>query len=251
MKLLVTGNSQGGALRLALKEGLLEDEETVRPDFYVVPGGTGPYFTLQDGKLLVTAFNDKFPPYMDPPDTGDRRIEDYDAVLVSALGYVDGGFVYDNPIPKQGYVAEFLPRKDRPERPLISGSCLADIMRPALMRQPGFVFLQELRDKFSGRILVQPFPYSSEYLAEREDWEVRRIYEDYIGFNRFLFQLRDHALREICDELGVELLDPPDPSWSVSCFTPRALMRDSDGLHPMPAYGAMVLRQVTETLDRR
>lgn len=250
MKVLVAGNSQAGALRLALREGLLDGEQVIRPDFYVVPGGTGPTFTLKDRKLVVTGFNEKFPPYMDPPSVEDRVLDDYDAILVSALGYVDGGFLYENPIPRQGYVAEFLPREGRPERPLISRACLADIMRPALMRQAGFVFLQLLRREFKGRIMVQPFPYSSAYLAEREDWEIRRCYEDFIGFNRYLFELRDKALSEICTDLGVELLDPPDPSWSSEAFTPRALMRDSDGLHPLPTYGAMVLRQVTKQLNR-
>ena len=245
MKVLVAGNSQAGALRSALKEGLLDDENIIRPDFYVIPGGFGPNFAIVDRKLVVKSFDERFPPFVDPPDAKFRSLDDYDAIVVSALGYVGGGLVHNNPIPRQGYVAEFGPRKDRPDRPLISRACFADIVRPALMRQPGFVFLQSLCAEFSGRVVVQTYPYYSTHLAEREDWEIQRYYEDFRGFNRFLLNLRDNALRDICADLGAELLGPPDPSWSMDCFTPRALMKDSDGQHPRPGYGAMVLRQIT------
>jgi hypothetical protein len=248
MRIMVAGNSQAGALRVALREGFLGDDRIIQPEFYVVPGGTGPAFILKNRRLVVTSFNEMFPPYQEPPDVAERPLDHFDVVLVSALGYVDGGFMYENPIPEQGYVAEFSPREGRPDRPLISCSCLADIIRPALESQAGFVFLKQLSREYKGRILVQPFPYSSTYLAEREDWGIRRSYDDYLGFNRFLFKLRDAALREICGDLGVELLDPPDISWAAEGFTPRALMRD-DGLHPLPEYGAMVLRQVTEKLS--
>lgn len=249
MKVLVAGNSQAGALRLALKEGLLDGEDVIRPDFYVVPGGEGPPFIIRDGKLVVTDFIPNHPPYIDPPQAGNRQVDEYDAILVSALGYVDGGFLFKNTITHQGSVADFSPREDWPVRRLISRSCMADIMRPALMLQSGFVFLRMLRESYKGRILVQPFPYSSAYMAEREDWAVRREYEDYLGFNRFLFGLRDAALRDICTDLHVDLLGPPDPAWSTDAFTPRSLMRDSDGLHPLGPYGAMVLRQVTAFLN--
>lgn len=249
MRVLVAGNSQAAALRLALKGGLLKDSLAIRPEFYVVPGGGGPYFTIADGRLAVTAFNRQFPPYTDPPDVASRQIGEYDAVVVSALGFVDGGFLYGNLIPEQGYVAEFLPRQEQPGRPLISRACLADMMRPGLMRQAGFVFLEKLRTEYAGPVLVQPFPYPSDYLIEREDWKVRQWYHDFIGFSRFLQGLRDAALQEICAGLGVTLLAAPDPSWSAQGFTPRALMRDSDGLHPMPAYGAMVWQQVRDRLE--
>ncbi len=247
MKILVAGNSQAGALHGALKEGLLADETVIRPDFYVVPGGDGPRFELRERKLVVTSFNEKYQPYMIPAGVRFRRVDEYDVIVVSALGYVDGGFLYHNLIPRQGYVAEYLPREDRPDRPLISRACFADIVRSALMQQPGFVFLKMLCAEFSDRVLVQPFPYSSACLADREDWESRRYYHDFLGFNRFLFGLRDDALRDICADAGAGLLGPPDPSWSLDAFTPRDLMKE-DGLHPLPPYGAMVLRQITEHL---
>lgn len=248
MKVLVAGNSQAGALRLAIKEGLLDQENIIRPDFYVIPGGNGPYFAIQGEKLIVTNFNEKFPPYAEPPQVAHESINSYDAILISALGWVDGGFLYQNPITCQGYIAEFGPRADRPNRPLLSQACFRDLIRPALCSQPGFVFLKQLCTAYKGRILVQPFPYSSAYLAEREDWQIRAHYENFIGFNKFLFSLRDAALRDICAQLGVELLPIPDPNWSIDAFTPRVLMKDSDGIHPWPAYGAMVLRQLSKAM---
>jgi hypothetical protein len=250
MTALVAGNSQAGALRLAIKEGLLDGEDVIRPHFYVIPGGTGPTFAVVDGKLCVTAFNGKFPPYAAPPEVTNRPLDEYQVVFVSALGFVDGGFLYQNPIIRQGYVAEFCPRAERPDRPLLSRACFGDIVRSALLSQPGFVFLRQLRAAYKGKIVVQPFPYSSSYLAEREDWELRTQYEDFLGFNRFLFSLRDAALRDICSGLGVDLLPLPDEEWAKDAFTPRELMRDSDGLHPLPAYGAMVLRQFTSHLTK-
>lgn len=249
MKILVAGNSQAGALRLAVTSGLLGGAGAIRPHFFVVPGGTGPQFILKDRRLIVTSFNEKFPPYTDPAEISKPLIDDYDAIIVSALGYVDGGFLYLNAITHQGYLAEFRPRLGIPDRPLLSETVFTEVVKTALLLQPGFVFLKALAGEFRGRILVQPFPYSSSYLTEREDWELRRLYEDFLGFNRFLFRVRDVLLREICDDLGVELLPPPDPAWAVNAFTPRELMRESDGVHPMPEYGAMVLRQIALQLE--
>lgn len=76
----------------------------------------------------------------------------------------------------------------------------------------------------------------------------RANYEDYTGFSRFLCTSRDEALRSLCTEWGAELLDFPDPAFTASGFTPRHLMRDSDGLHPLPEYGALVLRQIVARL---
>lgn len=241
MKILVAGNSQAGALHLALTGGLITTTDGVEIDFYVVPGGTGPTFAIDDGKLKVTAFNEKFPPRMDPPDTAAKPITGYDAILVSALGYVDGGFAYQNPIVSQGLVAEFGPKQDAP---LVSQSCLEDVVSHGLFIQAGFVFLRNLCRDYSGRIIVQPFPNLSELLLSREDWTIRKSYEDHAGFSRFLSAARDRALRKWCDAWGAELLDHPDPAFVAAGFTPRHLMRDSDGLHPQPEYGAMVLRQL-------
>lgn len=77
---------------------------------------------------------------------------------------------------------------------------------------------------------------------------MRAYYSDFLGAHAFLTAARDACLASICSELGVTLLGPPDPAWANSAFTPRALMRDSDGVHGTIAYGAMVLGQVREAL---
>lgn len=248
MRVLVAGNSQAGCLRLALAGGLAAPDPALDLEFLVVPGGTGPYLAVEDGRLAVTLKNERFPAYRFPPDAPDRPLADYDAVLVSALGYVDGGFAYENPVTAQGQLAEYGPKRMEPRRPLLSKSCYTEIVEHGLRSQRGFTFLRGLRAAFAGPVLVQPFPYPSDALAEREDWSLRQSHEDFLGAHRFLCRARDDRLAALCRALDVELLPCPDPAWQESCFTPRALMRDADCIHAEGAYGALVLRQVSQAL---
>ncbi len=244
MRVLIAGNSQAGAMFRAAQGELRPDMGDVELYFYVIPGGTGPYFRVADDRLVVTSFNEQFPPYKDPPDVDQQDLSSFDAVVVSALGYIDGGFQYSNPIVSQGIVPEFDPLPEAAGQPLISQATLRAVVRHGLLTQPGYTFLRELSKTYGGRILVQPFPHLSDYMLERDDWPLRKFYRDVEGANRYLAALRDDTNAEICKELGVELLDYPDPAFHETGFTPRRLMRDSDGLHPEAEYGAMVLSQI-------
>jgi len=250
MRVLIAGNSQGGALMRAVQGGLTPHSAGLDLYFYVVPGGTGPYFKIEDDHLVTTSFNKDFPPYKHPEDTDTHPLCFFDAILVSALGYVDGGFAYNNPIVNQGVIPEFGPREGISEKPLISRATLAAIIRAGLLKQQGYIFLNELVKVFHKRVLVQPFPCPSEYLLERDDWILKQLYYDERAANRFFLEQRDIVNADVCNKLGAELFEYPDPAFRAANFTPRRLMRDNDGLHPKAEYGAMVLSQLTEALRR-
>lgn len=167
LKVLVAGNSQASVLRAAAR--MIENPATQPwPHFYVVPGGLGPHLAVaQDGVLEVTAISPKAPPYFHPVDVEHARLLDYDAIVVSALGFVDGGFAFHNSIIAQGLVAEFQPRDSAPPWHLISQATQREVVRSGFERQDGFRFLRGLREAFDGPVLVQPFPYLSDVMPER------------------------------------------------------------------------------------
>lgn len=62
------------------------------------------------------------------------------------------------------------------------------------------------------------------------------------------WQVQDDVLRELCDELGVELLPPPSPTLDSDGFlTPRYYGRDAT--HGNRRYGERVLRQILMATD--
>ncbi|MFN3628236.1 MAG: hypothetical protein ACK4S3_10220, partial [Parvibaculum sp.] len=91
MRLLVVGNSQAGVLKQA--HDIDPKVLGVSPFFYVVPGGTGPYLRVENDRLVVTMSIDAFPPRIDPPEAN-APLSSFDAIVVSALGYADGGFQF-------------------------------------------------------------------------------------------------------------------------------------------------------------
>ncbi|MCC6305350.1 MAG: hypothetical protein IT545_09155 [Rhodobacteraceae bacterium] len=247
MRVLVCGNSQAGALFRAVNAGPAGAE--VWPHFFVIPGGDGPALRIRpDLGLEVTHSNPRFPPYHAPAATAGTRLSDYDAIVVSALGWVDGGFMYENPITRQGAVAEFGPRPGEPFGPLISQATQLAVLRQGLAVQPGVVFLRALARVFRGPVLVQPFPYPSEEMKERTDWQIREWYRDFLGMHRFLQAARDAEIARLCAECGATLLAHADPAWSADCFSPRAFIAGGDGLHPTAAFGALVLGQIRRAL---
>src|SRR5688572_3711083 len=156
MKVLMVGNSHAGSIRRALKERRVALPAEVDLKYYVVAGGLGPDLTVVDRKLVVRAFNENHPPYTDHPATLERSVTDYDLIVVSALGYVDGGFAFRSTILWQGLLAEYGPKFNPRVRTLISQACMRDVVRHGLSQQPGFVFLRELFKCYRGPVVVQP-----------------------------------------------------------------------------------------------
>lgn len=247
MKVLIAGNSQVGPLKVAHSAGSYDPSSGIVFEFYAVPGALGPSFDICDDRLKPIKFNAEYPPYATPA-AKETPLSTYDAVVVSALGYVDGGFAYWNDISLQSVVAEFKPHRVTATSPLVAQSCFKEILAFGLERHEGVQFLRKLSKSYSGRILVQPFPYASDALIDHAGWHVRSRYVDVLGFNRFLNDARDEIIQSICDETGAKMLPRPMLSAREAAFTPAHLMSERDCLHPTEEYGAHVLEIIRKAL---
>lgn len=200
MRLLVVGNSQAGVLKIAhdANPGILGFD----PFFYVVPGGTGPYMRAENDRMIVTGTIEGFPPRINPPEA-DAPLSTFDVVVVSALGYADGGWRYQNPITTSAFVPDFGPTATGE---LVSPAGFRQIVNGGLQQQLGFVFLDTLRATYPGPIILQPFPRLCERLQEREDWQLRRDYKDFLGMHQLIETARCDFLKAKCEQLAVTLL---------------------------------------------
>jgi hypothetical protein len=248
MKLLVAGNSQAGPLHEAVINKYYSVPDGVEIDFYVVPGGAGPRFTIVGRRLVVLQPDEKFPARFSSDDVPSNSIDEYDGILVSALGYVDGGYGYSNPVVRQGILPQFRPKNQESNLNYISNLCLRDIVTSNLLSQRGFRFLEELSKKFGGIIGVQPFPYLSSATKVHENWTAANLYEDPLGFHRLLTAYRIRAVEDACASAGAFLLPIHPLSDHENYFTPAELMRSVDGVHAGPKYGAFVLEKMVEIL---
>lgn len=239
MRILIVGNSQAGVLKSAndATPGILDADLF----FFVVPGGTGPYMRAENDRLIVTSSIEGYPPRISPPEA-DSPISTFDAVVVSALGYADGGWRYQNPITTSAFVPDFGPTASGE---LVSPAAFRQVVFGGLQQQKGFGFLDTLRATYSGPIIVQPFPRLSERLPEREDWQLRRDYTDFLGMHHLIESARCEFLAAKAKELNAVVLPFPfeDPWW-----TPAAMIRDDDMVHVNIKYGALVLQQIADAL---
>jgi hypothetical protein len=241
VKILVLGNSQAGALKRSHDHRAAAFAAAgIALHFHVIPGGAGPDVTVIDDMIVVGAVSPTHPPYVSPAGTDRMPISSFDAILICALGYTDGGFAFRNPIPVAGALAEFRPRAGALARPLVSDTCFAAMAGALLDAQPGMAAWRAVAKAFSGPVFLQPFPRLSEAVATHADWTVGQWYEDAIGMHRFLETVKDDYLARVAAETGTQLLPYPQPE-RADMFTPAALMRPVDGVHQADLYGDMVL----------
>ena len=244
-KLLVVGNSQAGPLKRAMDLWPQRFDHFASVSFFVTPGGCGPYVAVENGKMRATFVMKDLPPYWHPEEAATTPVSSYDAVLVSGLGYFDGGHAYINRASSLGLIHEFepIPPPTR-EQPLVSKGCYFRMMQAVLSEHHGFQFARGLRSCFGGSIFVQPFPLHSDRFLEIEAWKLRDLYRKPLEMYRFLVNARDKILSDFCAQIGASLLSFPDPAWVQSGFTPRTFMPSKDDLHPGADYGALVLDQL-------
>lgn len=187
------------------------------------------------------------PAYFKPDSAPNIPVQEYDVIVVSALGRIFGGIGAADPIFEQGALVRFGPRENDVTDRLISDSCLNEVAVSWLERHQGIQLLRSLRNRTSVSIIVQPFPYYSEQVLEHPDWQMTKLYKEAFDAN-FYSRLKDSYLRDICGSLGVKLLDYPDPEWSDRWLTPKELCRAPDLLHPTEEYGRQVLAQCRDAL---
>lgn len=245
-EVLIAGNSQLGALRSAYL--LDKDAFSARLDitFFATPGGSGPYMAVENGRLVASDRADPNRVFWSPAKASERPIDSYDAVVVSALGFIDG-FTNDLPAAARVRLSTFKPL-DRGTVPFVSGACFRELIRAALSIQPGFVFLRNLREVYKGEVIVQPFPYHPSGVTRRTGWQLASRYDDSIGYYKFLSKIKDSYLSQTCSSLGVNLLDYPFADLRSTMFTPEDLVDPKDFVHPNTKYGAAVLQQIAEVL---
>lgn len=248
MKILVVGNSQAGCLKKALDHAEEREFSAMKTaDWIVIPGGTGPNLSIEDNQFKIKSFDPRFPPRYSPnKEILSSDINDYDLIIISALGYIDGGFFYSNKIANDPInpLSSFK-RKARKEYEFpLSKSCFREVMINRLGMQPGFLFYNQLKTVYTGKILVQPFPMLSSDIEFHEGWHLAHIYKNPKEVNCFLLDLKDDYLRSICNTKNTYLLPYPNKSWRLDGFTPSNFVAESDYLHPKQAYGEAVLLQL-------
>lgn len=250
MKILITGNSQVACLKAANRIHPEALAATADVAFYCIPGGTGPAFAIENGRLSLNGvrINPELPPFADPPGTPESELASYDAILVSGLGRIGGGFGSPSDMMLRGVLHAYGPRKTDVGAGLLSAACYRRIIASELSAQAGIGFLKRLRAAYAGRILVQSFPRVTAAAAERPDWCLNAIYQDGVGAHRFFSASRDEFLRQLCADLGAELLPYPEQATRPDHMTPPELMPSADGLHPGTDFGRMVLAQAASRL---
>ena len=253
MKILVVGNSQAGCLKMALDHAEEREFPAMKTaDWIVIPGGTGPNLRIKDNQFNITHFDPRYPPRYSPnKDILSSHINDYDLIIISALGYIDGGFFYNNKIASDALCPLSIFRRKAPnehEYPL-SESCFREVAINRLSMQPGFLVDNQLRIVYAGIILVQPFPMLSSDIEFHEGWHLAHVYKNPKKVNHFLLDLKDNYLQSICNEKNTYLLPYPNKLWRSTGFTPSKFMQESDYLHPKKSYGEAVLSQLETFLD--
>jgi hypothetical protein len=249
MKILITGNSQAGCLKRALDSSSEDQYPSLKKaDWIVVPGGWGPSLKLNNERIEIHNFDPRHPPRYHPSESIlNTLVGEYDLIVVSALGYIDGGFKYLNPISTIANISPAgLEVRDDSIAPVpVSGSCFYEIAAakfcPGMV---GFNFLRQLRNSFGGKIIVQPFPLLSEEILNRDDWHLARIYKDPVAANQFMLKIKDDFLSSICSELSCCLLSYPNSQWREAGFSPREYIHAYDCHHPTDSYGALILAQL-------
>ena len=255
MKILFTGNSQAGCLGRALaSSGRSQYPNLKSADWIVVSGGGGPYLKLDGDRIKVVSFNPQYPPRFNPSASIlSRSIHEYDVIIISALGYIDGGFKHKNRISTLTSVVPACLdlREDISGAVPVTRSCFEEIAFNKWYRDPGMIgfrFLRELKRVFSGKIIVQPFPLLSEAILGNDDWYLNKIYKCKESANEFMLKIKDNMLSDSCSGLNCFLLEYPDSRWRETGFTPKEYMLDHDCMHPTRDYGELVLSQIERQL---
>lgn len=248
MKILFIGNSQLSCVKLAYdKYGFNCVDNEIH--FYIIPGGWGPSFIIENGLLKVNpvAALKEFPPFYYPDVVPSTHLDSYDLILISALGYYDGGFkhVNDSSFLAQGAVLELGLNDFDVGHPVVSKSCAFEMMNGFFMEyQLGFKFIKHLKSSYSGQILLQPFPLLSDIVLKDKGWLINKFYSSPTDANLFFLSIKDRLLDDFCKTFNITLLDYPKSEWRVSGFTPSTYMSDVDGIHPTVEYGNLILDQV-------
>lgn len=248
MKILVIGNSQAACLYSAFNSphssiSLLKDA-----DWIIAPSGQGPSIILENGCARASSLDQSLRLRMHPSDSVlKKQVYNYDLIIVSALGWFDGGHQWSTSITHgHTHLPSTFRLCNNREFNVISHRCFQEVIFARLSQMPGFRFLNQIKEIFKGKIIVQPFPLISSGILERHDWKLSSTYEDPVGTYHYFLDLKDRYLVKVCEPDNCFLLGYPDSSWRKSGFTPEQFIRDPTFLHPSVEYYRLVLNQLDE-----
>ena len=245
--LLVAGNSQAGALRNAINQPTPGGIAGVEVSFCFAAGGFGPNIQLIDGCPHVVPDSEKFPSQYFPDTAASRPISTYDVIVISALGYVDGGYAHLNSIVAQGCPWRYDPAETAQ---LVSEACWRATVRHMLAGHFGSAFARSLRAHFAGLIIVQAFPPLSELVKAHEHWRLRAVTRDPVALALALRDIQQAHLEDLCRDIGASLLSPPTEALTADGFLKERFSKP-DFIHCKPEFGQLVWDQIRDQLHGR
>jgi hypothetical protein len=247
MKALVIGNSQVGALRMAAED----HPRGAAFDFLSLPGGNGPRLVF-DGQTVRPP--EETGMVKARPETLAQGVDlaAYDLVVFSALGLSAPRAGNGQHLLNRYRVAGFGAAGAAGE-PAVSRGFMAEMIAAALARMPAAQSLRALAGRFSGPVVVQPFPIPNALLQDsgasprpEQRCDLPARYGAALWpFMGWYMGAQHGAMAALVASCGdhVTLLDYPDPDWLAAGFTPAEYAQGRDCWHMNAAYGARVLDQ--------
>lgn len=245
MKVLVIGNSHVGALKYSWDAKRRPGFEL---DFFAVPGGGGPWYRFENGKLVVYV-----PPErslfstIEGADAAGTDITSYDVILFSAVGFFPASNDYlthaMEPHPL-GVVrcAEWPAGPADPRRP-VSRAVFDEVVEGALREAHTVLSCLAVAEGANRPVFVQPMPPPSLALCSNPDWRMVQWNGSGAqpwGEAYYAAQLR--GLRTIAAGSGydIRVLDYPPTLPVASGFVDPAFSVN-EGWHGNQAYGECVI----------
>ncbi|MGO1118614.1 hypothetical protein ACTL6U_07915 [Rhodovibrionaceae bacterium A322] len=216
----------------------------------LIMGASGPFVKAENDFLQLDIPREGIRSVLLPEGTLDWPLSSYDAIIVSALGYMDGGHMFDSLIQRRGVLPEFGPRADFATGEVISDACMKRIVKSVWTRgHRGFKLIKAMRNTYSGPIFVQPYPRLSSCMQNQETWRLRTYYDDYLGAHAFFCRIQQDLLRELSQELDFHLLAYPEEALDPDNrdFSKVEFM-NKDMLHTLPDYSAFHLDEIAQKL---
>lgn len=249
MKGLVLGNSHASCLKIAYDKNYT-NSTTLNLDFYITPGGYGPHFFIKNNLLEVPKFeiNPKFPPRYSTESVLSTKINEYDFLIISALGFIDPGPVNStNKITSLGCIYEFKPKLEFISSATpVSKQLVIKCANQLLSLQRGFRLLEEIKSTYKGIIVVQRSPNFSVDILDDPNWALQR-YERTLEAHNFFNAIRGKFLESVTVGENVFLLDHPEECMHESGLTTNEFMQ-KDKIHGNELYGVLVLNEINNVL---
>jgi hypothetical protein len=243
MKILLLGNSLVGCLLEAYRPDVHLRGHDVA--FIVVPGADGPDLTISGDRLHPRNAN-QFPhnrPFCWPSAAWLEELKNQDALVIGALGFLD-----DPQFPGSSLLGRFsLPcfriRDDLVNsQPPVTRAVAAASLRGQWSTQPGALFSKRLRQVYSGRILVMPYPAPARSTLTDRSSLLSQIYQQPSDAAYFFEALRQVWLKDWCREHQLDLLDLDAPAPD-NPLTPDHLLA-ADRFHMAPRLSDMILMRI-------